>query len=206
MKKKTQQDNAKQLTPNSLLAALKKVSRERLNISHQVFRGIYNRDYHNRPAKYCYAISFLQLLYHSNYIKNYFETEIILDKNEKLLLNLFKDMSSALNENAVKLDDFIRGYKGWRGHYKIPNEQCDIQEFGQYFLNSVSKKMSNLFFSNIRNADDINFQVDEHFKKTYFVQYPITNNTIQNIINDKLTTCDQITIFPKCYFIVTTGY
>ena len=201
MQKKASPQKPKTLTPQAILSALQNVSTSSISTPYQAFRGIDNLDYQNNQAKYCYAISFLQLLFHSQIVTNYLFSEKIENKNDIILQNLLNSLYVENNENSIKLDYFVRKFRGWRGRYRIPNDYCDIFEFGQFLLDSLSKDFSDIFLHDIINDEEYLYQTDEDSFRKYFLQLPVSNSTIQNILNDKLSTIQHIHKLPQCLFI-----
>lgn len=189
-------------TPKALLRALQnQVHQSQLSVDFQAFKGIYNIDDKNHKARYCYVISFLQLLLHSQNVLQYFRSSQIKNKNEILLLNIFKDYYADNNDNAIKIDDFLNNWRCWNRNRKIPNEQCDTMEFGQYLFNSLSANFTDLFRLDIDCPVDDAFILNDQFTKTYFLQLPLSNVSIQNLIDDKLKLCTSINKLPKCLFL-----
>lgn len=201
MQKKNAPQKVTGLTPKSLFDALTKVSPFNITSSYHAFRGIENLDDHNRHANYCYAISFLQLLFHSQNVLDYFRTKQITHQKEILFKNIIDTIYSENNNQAIEMKDFVQKIKCWEGRKTIPNEQCDVALFGEFLLNFFSEDFSDLFLHDFVSNEEKLYETDEDSKRKYFVQLPISNTSIQQMIEDKLQICPPISKFPKSFLL-----
>lgn len=178
-------------SPQILKNRLEKIEQTNLDIELNAFRGITNN------LSKCYVNSFMQLLFHCHDFNEYISQENITDKNEKLLKNIYNSFRSA-NTNSINIGDFYSNWTGWNNdeHAKLPDGIQDINEFFNYFINSISADLRSLFsFSAIESNDQV---YDYPFLRVNLSDF---NHNLRSIILNEITTTTHPLTNPKNLFI-----
>lgn len=185
------------LSPKNLLSRLLSISPNANGVEFQVFRGIANDDGINHPHNYCYAVCFLQLFFHCEDVITYFRNETPKNESELFLKNIYKELYKKTSYNAIYIIDFILNWSGWEGGTHIPNIQCDICEFANFLLNSLSTELSDLF---LFTGNFIN-EVFAPFDRNYIFYTPPCGNNIEEILQIAQKNVEGFQILPKYLMI-----
>lgn len=171
-------------SPQILKNRLEKIEQTNLDIELNTFRGITNNN------KKCYVNSLLQLLFHCHDFNKYLSKEDIEDKNEKLLKNIYNSFRSSTT-NSINIADFYSNWTGWNGDKdtNLPEDLQDINEFFDYFIDSISANLKSLFTFTIKES---NHQVyDVPFLRVTLSDF---NHNLRSIIlNETSTTTHPLT-------------
>ena len=117
------------------------------SIPFQSFRGIYNKSKEGRKGYICFAISFFQLIFHSEDVKTYLSTENLQNSTENLLSEILSKITSNRQYISISITNFLSKWKGWcSSDGLLVNDSEDISEFCQYLLYSCSEKISKYVF------------------------------------------------------------
>lgn len=200
------------LLPKTIQNVLNRYSTNQMVLPFQFFKGILNiqirkkREKKAKKGRYCYAITFLQLIIHCEDVLQYIQSQKLNDKNEILLSDIITDIYKNENKKAVDISNFVKKWQGWEGKRKLPSEQSDSSEFGQFFLNSLTKNLYNLFKIKIKFANDIDLEYGDPFHKNFFLKLIINSNNIQNLIDNKMNECEELKRLPKYLFLSILRY
>lgn len=163
------------LLPKTIQHNLNRYSINQVDLPFQFFKGILNFKLKRKKTQqkkikgsYCYVISFLQLFIHCEDVLQYIKNQTLTNKNEKLLSRIIDEIDKNENKKAIDIFDFIRKWKGWEGRRKLPSRQSDSCDFGQFFLNSLTKDLYNLFKIKSVFTDEMELEKGDPFHKNFF--------------------------------------
>ena len=174
-----------------LLNRLKGVSPISDDIGLHLFHGIVNSDENNLYHIFCYCISFLQIFLHCSDVLDYFHQAQEFNKSEKLLRNIITQLYDDKNKKSIQIYDFIDNWRCWNGNQRLPRKMSDISKFIQYFLNSLSSPIKDLFYI------DIDSDEKKLLKQPFYITIPSNADTIQKNLDIKISSCGDILTYPK---------
>lgn len=83
----------------------------------------------------CFAISFFQLIFHSEDVKTYLSTENLQNTTEILLSEILSKITSNRQYISISITNFLSKWKRWcSSDGLLVNDSEDISEFCQYLL------------------------------------------------------------------------
>lgn len=196
MKNRKNNKKSKILSPKALSTILANVNQTNEVIDQGFFRGIFNQNTQHEDACYCYAISFIQLILHDDMVINYLQNDRLVNPNDKLLRRVYNRLHKK-NIKAIRINDFFQECKCWLGGLSIPNIRNDSIDFCQYLFNSLSPNFQDMFLFDIDFNDEFFFEKNDPFFNKYYLKLPITNTSVQKIIDDKFSNANSIKKIPR---------
>ena len=165
------------------------------SIPYQSFRGIYNKSKEGRKGYVCFAISFFQLIFHSENIINYLCMPNLTNNTEILLNKIISKLHSNSDYKAISIKNFLSNWDGWlSSDGLLVNDSEDISEFCQYLLYSCSENFQNLFSITLNEKSE--FPPDSVYYPNYFLRLELSDHNIQKLI-DNYTQKHQILQLPQ---------
>ena len=152
------------------------------SIPFQSFKGIYNKTEKGKKGYYCFAISFFQLLLHSEDVLNYLRNPDLQNSTEILLSSIYKKIYSKRKVKAITLKEFLSNWRGWcSSSGYLVNDSEDISEFCLYLLHSCSNEFKQMFLIEYNKIQE--FPPDSPYFNDFFFRLELIDINIQNLIN-----------------------
>lgn len=194
--KKNQPKETKLIRPDRIYTIMDQYMEPTDNYSYHIFRGILNSDGH-KNYRFCYVISFLQLLFHCDDVIKYLRLPNKKNQTEKYLSEMINKLYDNNNNYYIKIETFLHSWRGWNGNKTLPKYNEDSSEFCQFLLNKVTKKLYNLFKIKIDYKGQNPFDKNTTYHRTYFLRCVIRNDNVQDIVNQTIMSLPQIVRLPK---------
>ena len=113
--KKNQPKETKLIRPDRIYTIMDQYMEPTDNYSYHIFRGILNSDGH-KNYRFCYVISFLQLLFHCDDVIKYLRLPNKKNQTEKYLSEMINKLYDNNNNYYIKIETFLHYWIGWNGN------------------------------------------------------------------------------------------